>query len=254
MSFPNVIQGGYGTWFETGTEELYPLGQKMLCPEGRIFRYAKVGSTGAIVACQLTQAEAENANHDALAVQTQAVAGDTSLSFTNGTAALVEDQFKYGYLSVDTAAALGAAHRIAFHASVIAAATGTVYFFEGDTIQVTISTARYVTLRKCIYKDVIVKPASDATAIVVGIPQVALAASSYGWVQTHGVCGALCEANTALTIGEKVTASATDVGAVANLSYAVAGIADNGEIGWMIDANAADVLNANVFLTLEGAS
>ena len=252
MSFPNTIQGDYGSWFETGSVALYPLGQKMLCPEGRIFRYAENGGTTALVACTLVQAEAENANHDALAVQTQAVSGDVSLAFTNGTVALVENQFQFGYLSVDTAAALGVAHRVAYHAAIGISATGTVYFFPGDTIQVTIATTRFVTLRKSIYKDIIVKPASNQTAIVVGVSPVAVAADAHGWVQTHGMTGVLTEG--ALPVGEKVRPSETDAGAVSAMSYDEEVDADNGEVGWTLDSNSATTLNANIFLTLEGAS
>ncbi|KKL63936.1 hypothetical protein LCGC14_2170100 [marine sediment metagenome] len=252
MGFPNTLQGDYGAWFQTGSVVLYPLGQRMLCPEGRIFRYAKVGSAGALTACQLAQAEAENAEHDAMAVQTEASSGDTSLAFTNGTVDLAENQFQYGYLSVDTAAALGVAHRVAFHAAINASTTGIVYFFEGDTIQVTISTARKVTLRKSIFKDIIVKPASDPTAIVVGVPQNAIAASSYGWVQTHGMAGVLSE--DAATISEKVRPSETAVGSVSDLDASEADAADNGAVGWVCDANSAAAKNTNIFLTLEGAS
>ena len=252
MSFPNTIQGDYGAWFETGTVALYPLGQRMLCPEGRIFRYCENGTT-ALVACTLVQAEAENAAHDALAVQTEAVAGEDHIHFTNSTAAITENQFQYGYLSPDTAAALGVAHRIAANTAAGASITGTVYFFEGDTVQVTISTARYVTLRKSIYKDIIVKAASALqTAIVVGVPQNAIVANGYGWVQTHGMAGVLTEGT--CLVAEKVRPSEADAGAVAHMQYSEATQADAGEVGWMFDSNPNDQENANVFLTLEGAS
>lgn len=252
MSFPSTLQGDYGAWFQTGAVRLYPLGQRMLCPEGRIFRYAKVGSAGALTACQLAQAELEDAEHDAMAVQTQAVSGDTSLAFTNGTSVMAENEFQFGYLSVDTAAALGVAHRVAYHAAVPAGATGTVYFFEGDTIQVTISTARKVTLRKSMFKDIIVKPASEQTAMVVGVPQNAISASSYGWVQTHGMAGVLTE--DAAAIAQMVRPSESALGSVSNMDMSEANDAATGIVGWMCDANSAAAKNANVFLTLEGAS
>ena len=251
MSFPNTIQGDYGAWFETGSVALYPLGQRMLCPEGRIYRYCKNG-TSALVACTLVQAEAEDAAHDALAVQTEAVAGEDHIHFTNSTAAITENQFQYGYLSPDTAAALGVAHRIAANTAAGASITGTVYFFEGDTVQVTISTARYVTLRKSIYKDIIVKPASEQTSIVVGAPQVAIAASAYGWVQTHGLGGVLCEE--ICTIAKQVRPSESGAGQVAIMVYNESNDAACGVVGWMLDANSAASKNANVFFTLEGAS
>lgn len=255
MSFPNTLQGDYGTWFETGAVALYPLGQRMLCPEGRIFRYVENGGT-ALVACTLVQAEAEDAAHDALAVQTQAVATDDHIHFTNSTAAISEDQFKYGYLSVDTANALGVAHRIAANTGTQAASTGTVFFFEGDTVQVTISTAKKITLRKSIYKDVIVTPVGEQTAIVVGVPQNAIVANGYGWVQTHGLGGVLCE-GAANAIGEQVRPSedaSKGAGSVTNMQYNEANDAALGVVGWMCDANNADEKNANIFFTLEGAS
>ncbi len=251
MSFPNTLQGDYGTWFETGAVALYPLGQRLLCPEGRIFRYVENGGTP-LVACTLVQAEAEDAAHDALLIQTQAVATDNHIHFTNNTVAIAEDQFKYGYLSVDTANALGVAHRIAANTGTQAASTGTVYFFDGDTVQVTLAITKYVTLRKSIYKDIIVKPASDQTAIIVGAPQVAIAANAYGWVQTHGLGGCLTEDTG--TTAEQIRPSETVAGAVSNLQHNEADAADNGNVGWMIDANPAASSNANVFFTLEGAS
>jgi len=252
MSFPNTLQGDYGAWFDTGTSALYPLGQRMLCPEGRIFRYCENGGT-TLVACTLVQAEVENAAHDALAVQTSASAGDDHIHFTNSTAAIAENQFQYGYLSVDTAAALAVAHRIAANTITGVSATGTVYFFDGDTVQVTISTSRKITLRKSIYKDIIVKPASAQTAICVGVPQNAIAANAHGWAQTHGMAGVLTEGT--CVVAEKVRPSESGAGAVAHMQYEeAAGVGDGGEVGWMLDANPATTKNANVFLTLEGAS
>lgn len=254
MSFPNTIQGNYADPYDTGSVRIYDLGQRMMCPNGRVFRYAEMGTIG--VANKLYQSELPGANFDTLQIAaTQTTLVSTTMTFTNGTTAITEDMFKFGYVCVEETSDLGENHRIYANSACVAGATGIIYLYPGDVIQTTVDTTggNVITLVKSPYKDIIIKAgAADQTAMIIGIPPVVIAANAYGWVQTHGVASCVVEGTVLIAELLRASEGAGD-GAVAHHQYSEAGAADNGPIGWCME-DCATTEFGHIFLTIEGLS
>lgn len=254
MSFPNVIQGAYATPYEVGTVALYPLGQRMETPNGRVFRYAEMGTTVGI-ANKLYQSEVPGPNFDTLDVPTAVVVGDTSITATNGTTAIVENDFQYGYLIFEETANLGECHRLAGNTGVGAGSVVTCYLFQGDSFQVAMdASSDKITLVKNPYKDIIIKPETTQTAMPVGVPPMLIAASGYGWVQTHGVASCLIEGTVVIGYEGRPSEESSGnggVGALTAQDYDEANDANLGSICRIIEV-APTTDFCTVFLTLEG--
>ena len=256
MSFPNTIQGAYAASWDTGSIKLYPLGQRMECPNGRIFRYAEMGSTAG-VASRLYQSEVPSSNWKDTLITTALTAGSTTkVSYTLGATAQEKDDIKEGYVLLTELNDLGEVHRVAGNVAAAASGTGTLFLYPGDVFKqtVTVDTGNVITTIKNPYKDIILTPASAAaaTAYQVGVPQVAIAGDAFGWVQTHGVCS--CDTEGTVRIGYEARASedTTDgEGALADMVYGEADDADIGTIARVMEV-APTTDFGTYFLTIEG--
>ncbi len=250
MGFPNTIQGSYATPYETGSVALYPLGQRLECPNGRTYRYAEMGATTAGVIANLFQSEV-NANFDTLTINSAIAIGDTEAVFTNGATQLGLNELANGYVCIEETTDLGEAHRIRANTITPGSVDGTIYLYPGDSFQVVVAVQanNVMTLVKSPFKDIIIKPASDQTGMIVGIPQVVIAVDNFGWVQTHGV--ASCLVDGVVVIAQQVRPSETIAGAVALLDYDETDDADNGSVGWCMEV-APDTEFGHLFATLEG--
>ena len=252
MGYPNTLQGDHATPYETGSVQLYPLGQRLECPNGLVFRYAQMGASVAGVIAKLYQSEVPGANFDALAITTDIAVGDIKVAFANGVTVITEDMFEGGYLCVEETDDLGEPHRIRANTAHngISAEPVTAWLYDGDSFRtvVTVAANNVVTLVKSPYRGIIVHP-SPPTAMVVGIPRVVIAVNAYGWVQTHGVASCVTEGT--LVIGQEVRPSVNADGAVINLDYD-GGVAGLGCVGRVIEV-APTTDFSHIFLTLEGA-
>ena len=254
MSFPNTIQGGYGDPYGTDAVRQFPLGQRMACPNGKVYRYAEMGAIAG-VAAKLYSSEAPKADWDTLVTTTTITAlTSTSVSYTNGaTNAVAEDELMFGYVCVEETTFLGESHRIARNAYAPAGGVGTVWLLPGDVFQVTVTLGDVITVVKSPYKDVVVTPAAATlSSMPVGVPQVAIAANQFGWVQTHGVCSILTDGT--VVIGKEARVSETIEGAVCAMDYdEAAAIANLGVVARVIEV-APTTDFGTYFLTIEGLS
>ncbi len=253
MGFPNIVQGSYATPYETGSSRLYPLGQKLECPNGRIYRYTEMGPDTAGEIAKLYQSEV-NANWDTLLVESDIAVGDTSATFTNGATAILLNELANGYVCAEETGDKGEVHRIRANAVTAASTTGTVYLYPDDSFQVAILQAsnNFLTPTKSPFKDIIITPGSNPTGMVVGIPQVVIAVDNFGWVQTHGVASCLADdTNVTILIAKQVRPSEGIAGAMAALDYSEANDANTGILGWAIEV-APDADFGHLFLALEG--
>ena len=250
MGFPNTMQGSYATPYETGSTRLYPLGQRLECPNGRTYRYVEMGATTAGVIAKLYQSEV-NANWDTLVVNSAIAVGDTEAVFTNGTSKIVLNELANGYVCIEETGDLGEVHRIRANTATEGGEDGTIYLYSDDSFQVAVAVIanNVMTLTKSPFKDIIIKPASDQTGMVIGIPQVVIAVDAFGWVQTHGVGSCLVDGT--VIIAQQLRPSETIAGAVALLDYSEADVADNGIVGWCMEV-APDTEFGHIFMTLEG--
>ena len=250
MGFPNTIQGSYATPYETGSARLYPLGQRLECPNGRTYRYAEMGATTAGVIAKLFQSEV-NANWDTLTINSAIAVGDTEAVFTNGATQLELNELANGYVCIEETGDLGEAHRIRANTITPGSVDGTIYLYPGDSFQVVVAVEanNVMTLVKSPFKDIIITPASEPTGMVVGIPQVVIAVDAFGWVQTHGVGSCLVDGT--VLIAQQLRPSETVAGSVALLDYDEVDDADTGAVGWCMEV-APDTEFGHIFVTLEG--
>lgn len=245
MGFPETIYGAYKDAYEVGTVQIFPLGQKLVTPDGSVFRYTEMGGTVG-VAAKLYQSEAPKADWSSQALAGTAMAvGDTTIAFTPavGTALSANDLAR-GTVLVEETDDLGHIYPIKYHAAIAGAATGTLYLEDGVTVQVAVAigAGNVLTALKNPWKDIIIHP-SPNTAMVVGVPRVIIAADGFGWVQTHGVASCLVEGTQ--VIGDGVMPSATVDGALAP-----AAAATDFKVGYCMEvAPTADF--GHVFLILE---
>lgn len=250
MSFPNVIPGSYGDPYNTDAVRRFPLGQKMECPNGKLFRYAEMGGIVG-VAAKLYSSEAPNAAWDTMTMLTGLTPGvTTTVSYTNGASAVAEDELMFGYVCVEETDDLGESHRIAGNIVTVSSGVGKLWLFPGDTFQATVAAANVITVVKSPYKDIVINTATATMlAMPVGVPPVIIAADEYGWVQTHGVCSILTDG--VVTIGYEARVSETIGGAVAAQVFTEADVADLGSVARVIEV-APTTDFGTYFLTIEG--
>lgn len=207
MAFPS---GGIGTAAEgrqyesfaaaaigTDGDALIKLGEGFALPDGRVYRFGKNGATTG-VANKTAMSSIPVAGFDTLAVQANVAAGDSSIPFTNGNVAIVHGDLDEGFCIVESAAALGHAYKIrnvrgtevgATHANigdVGTTNTGTINLYPGASVIVALTTSHKITLIFNPFFETLIA-ASPVTAMVVGVPQIALAIGAYGWYQTNGM-------------------------------------------------------------------
>lgn len=191
------------------------LGEKVRTADGRIYRYAKAGAT-ALDPGKLTVAATPVANHQNIAVAAAAAVGDTSVTVTLGATAATAGQYAEGYMVVNDADGEGIAYKV----STNAAADGSescVVTLE-DPIKVALTTSSEVSLVYNVYDNVVIS-AVDQADVVVGVPNVSVAANYYFWAQTGGPCAILADEviaqGAAATIGSSTAGSVETLDAVA---------------------------------------
>lgn len=207
------------------------LGERVVSPDGRAFRYAKAGEL--LVAGTLLQAPAEITNHQNL-VPTAAAIGATSVTVTLGATAVTANQYAGGYMLGSETPGEGQLYLILSHPA--AALSATVALSLADPLVVALTSSSHVDLILNQYSGVIINPAS-ASSCPVGVAVTAISSGQFGWVQTGGVANILNDGGS--TVGTNVSASNAVAGAVeaqvtaqASVGVAVTGIAntENGAI------------------------
>lgn len=184
------------------------LGEKIRTADGRIYRYAKNGGT-ALAPGKLTVAADIVANHANIAVAAAAGVGDTSVTVTLGATATTAGQYDEGFMVVNDADGEGIAYKI--RSTPAADASGSCTIELEDPIKVALTTSSEVTLHYNKYDNVVISAADQADAPV-GVPNIAVTANYYFWVQTGGICSVL--ADEAITAGLAVTTGSSVAGAV----------------------------------------
>lgn len=254
MRYPNKILGAHRDPYTTYANQRFPLGQVLEVSDGRIYRFALAGAA-ALAASNLDSARAMTANFDTLAIQATVAAGATTIPFTNGATVLLENELAQGTILVeDVALNLGEIYPIKSNTADGGSGTVTATLEDNVTVLNALTTSGKVTVRYSPWLGVIIH-GSPPAQLPVGIPQVIIGLTEYGWLQTHGVCQCLVESNAgagAIKIGHALRPSETDDGAVTLLDYTEATQADIGIVGWSVIADDThDTLFAPLFLKLD---
>jgi hypothetical protein len=145
-----------------------------------------------------------------MSFQTAPSVGDTEVKVTLGATAATANQYKDGYLVVQDGTGEGRAYAVEGHGAADASATLTVYLKEAIDTAGALSEAN-VDLIKNRWDDVVISVADQADPVV-GVPNVAIPTTEYGWIQTGGPCAVLMDE--AITAGATVTTGSSVAGAV----------------------------------------
>ena len=207
--------------FTSSATQQHVLGEQMVTPDGRKFRYAKAGEL--LVTGNLLQSQVEDTDSQNLAVAAAAI-GATTVT-TTSTLTVTANEFSGGYLLVAITPGIGDVYRIKSHP---AATSAVLTLTLEDPIRVALTTSSRVDLVASPYLNVIQNP-TTATGAPVGVAVYAIASGEYGWIQTGGVACVLNDGGS--TVGTNVSASNGTAGAVeaavtaqAAIGYAVTGI------------------------------
>lgn len=212
----------------------YGVGQWNPGVNGKTFRMSLVGGSN-LVAGNLLQNSADDTTYTNMAVGTAAVAGDSYIQVTNGTATITSQQFEGGSISVYTAGtvAVGDEYTITGVTGTLTSG-GALQVFTDRPLRYAFTTSAKVTMKRNPWSGVIQFPVTTQTGIPVGVAIYALTASNYGWVQSHGLTAALSD-NSTFAIGSMVSPSLAVAGAI---GVNVAGTT-HGTVGWAINAAAS---------------
>lgn len=190
------------------------LGTKYCDDEGRTYRYAKAGAVNLSPGKLVINPDLV-ANHTNIAVAAAVDVGAKTVTATLGATAATADQYIDGFLTVNDAAGEGITYAIDGNSA--ADSAGTVEVYLREPVKVALTTSSEVTLKKNPFADVVVSIADQADQPV-GVPNVAITAGYYGWLQTGGECAVL--ADEAVAKGLALTTGSSTVGAVEALDGA----------------------------------
>ena len=250
MRHPNKVLGAHADPYTTYSNQRFPLGQVMEVSDGRTYRFAEAGAA-ALAPSNLDSAQSFGANFDTLAIQAAVAVGATTIPFTTGATALVENELAGGTILVeDVALNLGEIYPIKSHPLAGTTSTATMTLQDNVTVLNALTTSGKVTVRPNPWSKVIIH-GSPPIEMVVGIPQAIIGLTQYGWLQTHGVTNCLIDGSV-LVIGQGVRPSELIDGAVTFLDFTEATQADLGLIGFSIVTDAtSDTFFEPIFLRLD---
>lgn len=194
MSFPGSILLDQGDIYKITSDKRHPLGTRGYTRDGRVFRYAKAGST-ALLMGYVQQQAAEDTDYNFNlnpATSTAPATASTAITLELATAATIaEDEIKEGFLWCNDGTGDLQYVQIEGNTANAGAATGTfdVYIMEGDSFTVAPTTASEFGCHKNKYDDVVICDTCAAhTGAPVGVAVRAVTASYYCWLQTWGPC------------------------------------------------------------------
>ena len=196
--------------YEGSTTQLHQLGDVAFTNDGRSFRYARCGSTTALVSGNMLQAYGQDTGTQNLTAVAAAV-GDTSLVSTS-TTTVYANEYAGGIAIISVTPGIGKVYKIKSHAAFTAAAPTLTL---EDPIKVALTTDSRIDLVRNPFSVVVVNPTA-ALSSPVGVAVDALAVNAYGWIQVGGVAGVLADG--ALVVGEPVVSSNGTAGAVEDAS------------------------------------
>lgn len=200
---------------KTSSSALYELGTKICLADGREYMYCKAGASD-LVAGKLVQAPAPVADHKNKTVGANASVGDVSITINVVTTDISENEYANGFIHINDAAGEGYIYKIKSHPAASAGSTCVIQIYGTVQSALTSGTSEY-TLTKHPCNGVIVAP-TTLTSVVLGVPNIAVSASKYFWLQTKGPAAVLTDGT--VVIGAPVKPSGTVAGAVSPTSAA----------------------------------
>ncbi len=224
---------------ETSTVQQHRIGEKYTDEYQNTYRYVKAGAANLAVGKLVVNADAD-ANVVNKTVARTYAAGVTSVVVDAG-GTIVADAYVDGVLTISDATGEGVNYRVTGNTGVTGAGEITLTLAQPTTVALTIDVSEY-TLTKNAWDSVVIS-ATDQADMPVGIPNVAITAANFGWVQTGGTCAAW--ADEAVTRGQALTTGTGSAGAVEALDAA-------GEVQLGVARDTlVDTEYTSVFLTID---
>ena len=181
------------------TEQKHPLGTTGVTNDGRTYRYGQAASTKLVLG-KMCIAPDITTHHEDIAVNTFAI-GDKSITATLGATAITGNEYQEGFVNVTDGTGQGIMYKI--KSCPATALSSDVIITLEEPIIVAAEAATTVTLYRNKYRDIIVSDGTQAD-LPVGVPNIDIAADSYGWFQVGGPCSVLVDANDT-TVGTPIT-------------------------------------------------
>lgn len=198
------------TPFEISSTQQVELGAKYAQDStGRVWHYSKAGA-GTLARGKINVAATQDAQRVNLSFAVAPAIGDKKVSVTIGTGNATANDYKDGWLVVQDGTGEGRAYPIEGHDAITASTAGWFYLKEAIDTAGALAEAN-VDLIKNHYDGVVVSVADQADPVV-GVNNVSITATYYGWEQTWGACAILMDET--LAEGSMVVVGESVVGAV----------------------------------------
>lgn len=224
---------------ETSATQQHKLGEKYIDEFNNTYRYIKAGASNLAAGKLVVNADAD-ANVVNKTVARTYPAGVTSI-VVDAAGTVVADAYADGVVTISDATGEGVNYKVSGNTGVTGAGEITLTLAQPTTVALTIDVSEY-TLTKNLWDSVVIS-ATDQADMAVGVPNVAITAAYFGWVQTGGTCAVL--ADEAVTRGLALTIGTGTAGAVEALDAA-----GEPQIGIARDT-LVDTEYTSVFLTID---
>lgn len=171
---------------EVSTTKRGMIGTLAETPDGRKFRYAKIGASPTVIANLLVNADQVSEHANKLVDAAVAIGEREVVIASIGAVAITADQYLDGWLAVRDNTGEGRQYRISGHQTADASAEN-VRVYLTESIEVALDTTTEVTLQYTNWHKVVIS-ATDQADCPAGIAQAVVAAAGFGWLQTGGEC------------------------------------------------------------------
>ena len=193
MAFPLSINLAYGMEKVETSEQRQKLGTRASTPDGRVFYYARNGSTAITTGGMIVDAAAAFAiaAHDMdVPVTAATAAGSGSISLEVPTTDLTKNQYADGYLIFNDGPGEGEVYRIKSHPAHDASDDNTAIFTleDNDETRTALTTSSLAGIFVNPYSAVKLMDGDGTQETgALGVTTIPMTASYYGWIQTAGI-------------------------------------------------------------------
>jgi hypothetical protein len=220
MGMPSVVYGDFGDEKTAQSTAIngFPLGIKMVLPDGREFVHAKAATAAALGIGQIMVSKAvagTSVNVVASSATVVPSIGATTIVLTMPATTLctVVNQYADGYVAISDTTGEGHTYKIKTSSTAAAASTATFTLYPNDKLKVALAGASSeCTIHESEYYDVLARAAgTTAVGVLAGVPNVAVSAGFYCWLQKRGVATVLCSGTIGVA-GSYIAAATTEAG------------------------------------------
>lgn len=162
------------------------LGSVGVTRDGRVYRYSQAGAAD-LAPGKLSVAATANTDVANVTVAASVTASASAKQVViDAGGAIVQDAYADGHLTINDATGEGVSYAVRGNTVTSGAAELTVDLDEPVVVSLTVDVSE-ATLTKNPWKDTVIS-ATDQADLPVGVPNVTIGDTEYGWSQTRGVC------------------------------------------------------------------